>query len=233
MHTSNNNSFQGAGGVGGLLASTRFNANSQLSTIHFYHYDGNGNVTELTDASGATVASYRYTAFGKLRSSSGSAAEENEYRFSTKPYDEISQCYYYGYRFYNPEMGRWLNRDPIGEDGGLNLYAMIGNDSVNQWDVLGMCWSWARALSHYVSRGGDVTLEKTGCNSKVTSTLKPKFSKYMDDVVNDVAGSDDDCCDDQPETETGSGAVSGHSGVWWIGGVYITARLKRGHFEMF
>ena len=68
-----------------------------------------------------------------------------------------------------------------------------------------------------------MTLEKTGCNSKVTSTLKPKFSKYMDDVVKDVAGSDDDCCDDQPETETGSGAVSGHSGVWWIGGVYITA----------
>jgi RHS repeat-associated protein len=44
-----------------------------------------------------------------------------------------------GYRFYNPSTGRWLNRDPIGEDGGMNLYGMVGNNPVNAWDYLGLC----------------------------------------------------------------------------------------------
>ena len=43
----------------------------------------------------------------------------------------------YGYRYYYPETGRWLNRDPIGEEGGLNLYGFVNNDGVNKWDVMG------------------------------------------------------------------------------------------------
>jgi RHS repeat-associated protein len=46
--------------------------------------------------------------------------------------------YYYGYRHYSPELGRWLSRDPIAENGGVNLYAMVGNDAVNRWDLLGL-----------------------------------------------------------------------------------------------
>ncbi|MCC5788863.1 MAG: RHS repeat-associated core domain-containing protein [Opitutales bacterium] len=44
----------------------------------------------------------------------------------------------YGFRYYDPETGRWPSRDPIGERGGLNLYAMVGNNPVNAWDVLGL-----------------------------------------------------------------------------------------------
>jgi hypothetical protein len=43
----------------------------------------------------------------------------------------------YGYRYYDPATGRWPSRDPIGERGGLNLYGFVGNDGVNQWDLLG------------------------------------------------------------------------------------------------
>jgi len=45
----------------------------------------------------------------------------------------------YGYRHYDPVTGRWPSRDPIGEEGGVNLYAFVGNDGVNEWDFLGMC----------------------------------------------------------------------------------------------
>jgi RHS repeat-associated protein len=45
---------------------------------------------------------------------------------------------YYGYRYYDPVTGRWPSRDPIGEEGGINLYGMVGNDSVNYIDVLGL-----------------------------------------------------------------------------------------------
>ena len=46
---------------------------------------------------------------------------------------------YYGYRFYDPETGRWPSRDPIEEEGGLNLYGFVNNDGVNKWDLLGKC----------------------------------------------------------------------------------------------
>ena len=45
---------------------------------------------------------------------------------------------YYGYRFYDPETGRWPSRDPIEEAGGLNLYGFVKNDGVNAWDYLGL-----------------------------------------------------------------------------------------------
>ena len=45
---------------------------------------------------------------------------------------------YYGLRFYSPDTGRWLNRDPIAEKGGLNLYGFVGNGPVNGADHLGM-----------------------------------------------------------------------------------------------
>ena len=45
---------------------------------------------------------------------------------------------YYGSRYYDPLTGRWPSRDPIGEDGGLNLYGFVGNEGVNRWDHLGL-----------------------------------------------------------------------------------------------
>ena len=45
---------------------------------------------------------------------------------------------YYGYRYYNPETGRWINRDPIGEQGGLNLYGFVANDPMNLIDPFGL-----------------------------------------------------------------------------------------------
>ena len=44
----------------------------------------------------------------------------------------------YKYRHYSAELGRWLSRDPIGEHGGPNLYAFVGNNSLNWWDKLGL-----------------------------------------------------------------------------------------------
>jgi len=43
----------------------------------------------------------------------------------------------YGFRYYDPEAGRWLGRDPIGEMGGMNIYGFIGNRTVNTADYLG------------------------------------------------------------------------------------------------
>jgi RHS repeat-associated protein len=61
-------------------------------------------------------------------------AEANPFRFSTKFTDHETDLLYYGYRFYNPSTGRWLNRDPIEEKGGLNLYAFVHNDPTSKYD---------------------------------------------------------------------------------------------------
>jgi RHS repeat-associated protein len=69
--------------------------------------------------------------------STGAWANTNVWRFSTKPFDVASGLYYYGYRFYNSNLGRWQNRDPIEEQGGWNLYAFLMNDCINDFDYLG------------------------------------------------------------------------------------------------
>jgi RHS repeat-associated protein len=45
---------------------------------------------------------------------------------------------YYGFRYYSPELGRWINRDPIGERGGINIYSFVENETVSDWDYLGL-----------------------------------------------------------------------------------------------
>jgi len=134
--------LQGAGGVGGLLS-------IQTSSASFYPtYDGNGNVSEYIDNSGVQSAHFEYDPFGNLtvltESSLGSAAQF-AYRFSTKPQDAVTGLYYYGHRWYGSLDGRWPSRDPIEEDGGLNMYGFVGNDGVGKWDKLGLEYGlWTR-----------------------------------------------------------------------------------------
>jgi len=92
----------------------------------------------LVDASQVTVASYRYDPFGNPISLSGSLAGANVYRFSSKEIHVNSGMYYYGYRWYDPNLQRWLNRDPIMELGGINLYGFVGNDPVDGCDLFGL-----------------------------------------------------------------------------------------------
>jgi RHS repeat-associated protein len=124
---------QGAGGVGGLLL-----RESSATGASYYHYDGNGNVTALTSAAGTVQAAYTYGPFGETLRAVGPLAQANPWRFSTKYQDDETGLLYYGYRFYNPTDGRWPSRDPIGEEGGRNLYGMVSNAAVNYADRLGL-----------------------------------------------------------------------------------------------
>jgi RHS repeat-associated protein len=128
-------SLQGVGGVGGLLSKTDHTSPSPL--IFNYVYDGNGNVSELIAIDNGIAAHYEYDAFGKIITKQGFHADTNTYRFSTKPLDVESELYYYGYRFYDPQLGRWPNRDPIGEEGGGNLYRFVDNVPILLVDILG------------------------------------------------------------------------------------------------
>ena len=129
--------MEGAGGIGGLVARSTYSGGT-WTAHHFYFADGNGNITYMTDGSQALAAKYRYDPFGNTISSSGSLASANVYRFSSKEVHVASGMYYYGYRFYDPNLQRWLNRDPIQEWGGINLYGFVRNDPMTTVDLLGL-----------------------------------------------------------------------------------------------
>ena len=77
---------------------------------------------------------------------------------------------YYGYRYYDPETGRWPSRDPIDEEGGLNLYGFVGNDGVNKWDYLGYAW---KELKETLEIRGDwnLTVEAVNVDTATLSGL--------------------------------------------------------------
>jgi len=125
-------SLGGAGGIGALLY-LKHNGDAYVPI-----YDANGNVVQYVDATGAIVASYVYDAFGRTLASAGSQAELFRFRFSTKYHDSESGLVYFGYRFYSPSLARWLTRDPLEEQGGLNLYEFCGNDAIGQVDPYGL-----------------------------------------------------------------------------------------------
>ena len=125
-------SLQGAGGVGGLVAVKRNGA------LYVPLYDQNGNVTDYVGSSGSVVAHYEYDAFGNTINQSGTMADVFAHRFSTKYYDAETGLYYYGYRFYSPRLMRWINRDPVAESGGVNVYEFCQNRSTVLFDPKGL-----------------------------------------------------------------------------------------------
>jgi RHS repeat-associated protein len=101
-------------------------------------FDQVKNVTELFDSSGNIAATYDHGPFGENMTASGPAAALNPFRFSSEVWDATLGLVDYTFRPYNPFDGRFLNRDPIGEDGGLNLYGFASNDPVDRVDHLGL-----------------------------------------------------------------------------------------------
>lgn len=144
--------LDGAGGVGGLLYLKHNGA------IYIPLYDANGSVIGYLDATGNLVVSFTYDAFGNELSSTTSVPcslipdpSLFHFRYSTKYLDPETGLYYYGYRFYSPVLARWLTRDPIEEQGGLNLYAFCGNNGINKYDARGLSESDVRQILNQVA----------------------------------------------------------------------------------
>jgi RHS repeat-associated protein len=105
----------------------------------FYCHDANKNVTDLVDDSGDSVAHYEYSPFGVITTDPiGSLSTDNPFRFSNEYFDYTTGFVEYKYRKYNPYLGKFLSRDPIDVQGGLNLYAICANDCVNSKDYTGL-----------------------------------------------------------------------------------------------
>jgi RHS repeat-associated protein len=126
--------LQGAGGVGGLLFEKR------NGVIYIPCYDASGNITSYVDTNGTVRAYRQFDAFGKTIAKGGDMVDVLHFWFSTKYLDHDTGLYYYGYRYYSPMLQRWINRDPIEEKGGVNLYGFAGNNGINKYDFIGLSY---------------------------------------------------------------------------------------------
>jgi RHS repeat-associated protein len=101
---------------------------------HFYHFtDGLGSVLALANTSGQLVEKHAYSAYGLASSTTGTA-----FQFAGRRVDPETGLYYNRARYYSPSLGRFLQTDPIGTDGGTNLYAYAGSDPTNSIDPTGL-----------------------------------------------------------------------------------------------
>ncbi|MCK5803822.1 MAG: RHS repeat-associated core domain-containing protein, partial [Lentisphaeria bacterium] len=160
--------LQGAGGVGGLLVVVENDATN--SPRYYPLYDANGNVSEYLDSTGGVAAHYEYSPFGDLTATTGAKAADFAHRFSTKYLDTETNLYYYGSRYYTPELGRWLSRDPIGERGGYNLYGFVGNSPLVYTDLNGLFPGVAYLLDMYVELAVRTGNESVAAAAATTST---------------------------------------------------------------
>ena len=98
-------------------------------------HDHIGNVSCLVDGtSGKVYESYRYSAFGETEEQE----TINPWRFSSKRHDDETGFIYFGRRYYDAETGRWVTPDPIGREGGPNLYAYVMNGPLTHIDLYGL-----------------------------------------------------------------------------------------------
>jgi RHS repeat-associated protein len=122
------------GGIGAILYSDRG------ALREHFTYNAVGHTVALTDTLGTPTKTDLYEAFGNITSSTGASA--NNRLANTKERDASIGLDNHGFRYYDPEIGRYISRDPIGYGDGLNVYAYVHNNPINFYDPLGLGY-WA------------------------------------------------------------------------------------------
>ncbi|MDY5082321.1 MAG: glycohydrolase toxin TNT-related protein [Candidatus Limivicinus sp.] len=114
---------------------------SATPVMYYYVTNLQGDVVSILNASGTSVAEYSYNAWGKVLSATGTMAAINPIRYRGYYFDSDSGLYYVASRYYNPEIGRWINADSQlnAKDGilGYNMFAYCNNNPIKYSDQNG------------------------------------------------------------------------------------------------
>ena len=146
---------------------------------YFYHFDGLGSTVAITDSSGNVVNKYAYDEHGKVLNQEEAIPNPFKYVGRYGVMDEGNGLLYMRARYYDPEIGRFISKDPIGFAGGdLNLYAYVGNNPVNFVDPSGLI-TWGDVGDTLIGLGDGITFG---------GTRWIRQQAGIDDVVNTCSG---------------------------------------------
>ena len=130
------------GGIGGIVYSDRsMKIDSETlvaGPVEIFCYNpavGHTMVT-VNASNGSVVSTNLYEAFGNIVSESGSS--DNNRLANTKERDASIGLDNHGFRYYDPEIGRYISRDPAGYPDGMNVYLYVRNNPINRIDPLGL-----------------------------------------------------------------------------------------------
>ncbi|MEO5912603.1 MAG: RHS repeat-associated core domain-containing protein [Luteolibacter sp.] len=167
---------------------------------HYYTRDHLGSIREVMNSDGSLAARYDYDPFGKRQTQYQAAAYLGGCDLGYTGH--ITQQSAVGgqgeilltlFRVYDPQLGRWLSADPIGEEGGMNLYAYVGGDPLNAVDHLGLA-SWKDHWEAFNEIGWWSRLEDLGVGTRATiDGIIPGGGKYGDPFQE--SGAYDKCAD--------------------------------------
>jgi RHS repeat-associated protein len=153
----------------------------------YYHHDGLGSTIALTDETGQLIESYAYDAFGaaSIYDASGSALSaslrENRFLFTGREWLAEANLYDYRNRVYSPDLGRFLQTDPIRFSAGdVNLYRYVLNNPVNAWDPLGLDGIYIHYDNYPINTGMgfDAPLGHAGVVSVCPDTGSTRYYEY-------------------------------------------------------
>ena len=138
----------------------------QSEVKYYYHFDGLSSVVALSNVNNQVVENYTYDVFG---SPSATSSIGNRFMFTGREYDTETGLYYYRARYYNPEIGRFLQTDPLGYLANMNRYVYVDNNPVNWLDPYGL-FKW------YGNWGGP---DWTGGQKTPYENLTPQEQKNL------------------------------------------------------
>ncbi len=124
--------------------------------IYYYHADGLGSITTLTDSKGRVVQKYEYDSFGNLKNQKNKIKQP--YTFTGREWDRETGIYFYRARYYDPKTGTFISRDPLGFGGGdMNLYRYTKSNPVNWTDPSGLKTYMCKKFLHALGGSGQRT----------------------------------------------------------------------------
>lgn len=157
----------------------------------FLHYDFDGNLIQTTLLIQNDIMRLSYSPYGEILNKTGK--NTFRYQYSTKETSGELGLVYFGYRFYSTKIDRWMNRDPIQESGGRNLYSFVTGDTINKNDAFGLQCDFEEVVS-----------EKWNITDIGWPDKNATFSRLIDDatVKWHLEAEVDCCCDGEIETRT-------------------------------